>query len=479
MSASSEITVWDAVRLSAAIKDREVSCVEVMSAFLDRIERLNPAVNAIVSLVDGDDLLAAARCCDDELARGEYRGWLHGFPHAVKDLADAAGLPTTLGSPLYASQVAAADAQHIARLRAAGAIFIGKTNVPEAGLGSHSYNRVFGTTRNPYDTAKSAGGSSGGAAAALRMNLVPVADGSDLMGSLRNPAAFCNVIGLRPTPGLVPHATSFTEEMSCNGPMARNVQDTALLLDTMAGYHPRFPQSASARPDSFGAPLARDFTGVRVGWLGDFDGYLPTEAGLLELSEQALSSFETIGCRVERARPRFDLDALWHAWLTLRQWQVAGKWAQVYDNPDLADQLKPELVWEIESGRKLTGEDVYAASMQRAEWYQQVCTLFESFDFLVLPTAQVFPFDASLNWPTAIAGRTMDTYHRWMEIVVAGSMSGCPVINVPAGFNAAGLPIGLQIIAPRYAELDLLKIAYGYEQAACWNLNHPPAIASD
>ncbi len=478
MSAPSDITSWDAVRLSAAIKNRDVSCVEVMSDFLERIERLNPAVNAIVSLRDESELLAEARRCDDELGRGEYRGWMHGFPHAVKDLADVTGLPTTLGSPLFAGRVASADAQHISRLRAAGAIFIGKTNVPEAGLGSHSYNRVFGTTLNPYDPSKSAGGSSGGAAAALRLNLVPVADGSDLMGSLRNPAAFCNVIGMRPTPGLVPNATSFTEEMSCNGPMARNVQDTAFLLDTLAGYHPRYPQSASAHTDGFRASLARDFAEVRVGWLGDFDGYLPTEAGLLELCEQALDSFTTIGCRVERIMPRFDLDMLWHAWVTLRQWLVAGKWAPVYENPTAKNQLKPELVWEIESGRKLTGQDVYTASIQRAEWYQQVCTLFETFDYLVLPTAQVFPFDAELSWPTEIAGQPMDTYHHWMEIVVAGSMSGCPVINVPAGFSAEGLPMGLQIMAPRYAELDLLRVAHAYEQATGWNLDDLPAAVS-
>ena len=471
-----DITSLSAVGLSEVIRARRVSCREVMNAYLDRIDALNPRFNALVSLRPREVLLNEADAADRALAEGRYRGWMHGFPHAVKDLADAQGLPTTLGSTIYKDNVAATDSLHVARIRAAGAIFIGKSNVPEFGFGSQTYNPVFGATLNPYDGESTAGGSSGGAAAALALNLAPVADGSDLMGSLRNPAAFCNVIGFRPTPGRVPRAGGFAEELPCNGPMGKTVTDTARLLSTMSGYHPASPLSITENPAQFRAPLARDWRGARIGWLGDFDGYLAMEEGVLPLCEQALDGFRTLGCDVDAADLGYSMASLWQTWLVFRHSIARARGLALYQDRKLRAQMKPELIWEIEGGAALSADDVSRASAERAQWYSAVRSAFEQYDFLVLPTAQVFPFSAAKPWPKRIGGRRMDTYHRWMEVVIPGTLSGCPVANVPAGFGKHGLPMGLQIIGPRYQDFATLQIAFAYEQATGWNLRHPPPL---
>ena len=353
---------------------------------------------------------------------------------------------------------------------------VGKTNVPEFGLGSQTYNEVFGPTYCAYDGFSTAGGSSGGAASALALQIVPVADGSDLMGSLRNPGAFNNVIGFRPTPGLVPLSPGFIEQLPCNGPMGRTVRDTARLLSTMAGYDPAKPTSLYRDPSEFAKPLDRDFKGTRIGWLGDYKGYLATEPGLMPLCEKALDAFETIGCEVEQADLGYSMEKLWQTWLTFRHWLVESRSRPLYDDPEKRKLLKPEVVWEIEGSFKLRAEDISDASANRAEWYHTLRAAFEHYDYLVLPTAQVFPFDARVHWPKEINGRTMDTYHRWMEVVIGGTLSGCPVINVPAGFSAKGLPMGLQIIAPRHHDFSALQIAHAYEQATRWNLDNPPPV---
>ncbi len=465
---------WTALRLSKAIRQKEVSCKEVMAAHLSQTQSLNPKFNALVSLAEPDQLMAQAQEYDAELARGNYLGWMHGFPVAIKDLANAKGFVTSNGSPIFRDNVADDDSIHIARMKRAGAIVTGKSNVPEFGLGSQSYNTVFGTTKNAYDGKSTAGGSSGGAAAALALRLQPVADGSDFMGSLRNPAAYNNVIGFRPTPGLVPLSRSFIEELPCNGPMARNVSDTARLLATMAGFDARSPTSLPIDSSQFEQPLDRDFKGTRIGWLGDFSGYLAMQEGVLELSEKALSNFETVGATVENASVNFSMAELWQIWLVFRHWLNRGRMGELFENEKLRRQLKPEAVWEAQGAADLSALDVYAASAGRARWYAAVQSAFQRYDFLVLPTAQVFPFDADIHWPTSIAGRSMDTYHRWMEVVIPGTLAGCPVINVPAGFGANGLPMGLQIIGPRYQDFSVLQIAYAYEQAARWNLDVLP-----
>jgi amidase len=467
---------FSALALSERIRTREIRCVELMAATLDRVNKLNPTYNALVSLASEDHCMARAKEADAALDRGEHWGWMHGFPHAVKDLSHAQGFPTSKGSPLYRGDIATHDDILVERLRQAGALIIGKSNVPEFGLGSHSYNTVFGTTVNPYNPQKSAGGSSGGAAAALALDLVPCADGSDLMGSLRNPAAFNNVIGFRPTPGMVPLSPLFMEELPCNGPMGKTVSDTARLLATLAGPDPRAPSALPIDPTIFTQPLGASMVGKRIGWLGDLQGHLAFEPGLMDVYTAALAHFETLGCEVEDAVLPFSMDSLWETWLTFRHWIVRGLRANDYNDPQRRALLKPECVWEVEGGLKLTADDVFHASRSRADFYKSILQLFNNYDFLVLPAAQVFPFDASMSWPKIINGRNMDTYHRWMEVTVPGTLSGCPIAAVPAGFGNNGLPCGLQIIGPRYRDFETLQMAYAYEQAARYNLDIRPGV---
>lgn len=472
-----EAVTWDALTLSRRIHARDVSCREVMAAYLAHIETHNPAVNAIVSLRDRDELLDEADARDRQLARGESMGWLHGVPQAIKDLSATAGHRTTMGSPLFAEHVPTADSIMVERIRRDGAIIIGRTNVPEFGLGSHTYNPVFGATGNAYDPRCSAGGSSGGAATALAMRLLPVADGSDMMGSLRNPAAFNNVYGLRPSFGRVPFGPTpevFGHQLATEGPMARTVADLARMLATQAGPDPRVPLSIDEDPAVFAGGLDRDLKGARIGWLGDWQGYLPMEPGILPLCERALGTFRDLGCEVEDLVPGFDPAQLWQCWLTLRHWGVAGLLQAYHADPAKRRQLKPEACWEIEGGLALSATDVHGANTIRSAWYATLLALFARYDFLALPTAQVFPFPLEVDWPTQIADRRMDTYHRWMEVVVPGSLSGCPVISIPAGFSESGLPMGIQIIGPRQADLSVLQLARGYERAAGSDLGRLP-----
>ena len=455
-----------ATQLSGAIAARRVSCGEVMTAYLDRIERLNPVYNAIVALVDRDQLMAQAKAADRELDRGLHRGWLHGIPMAVKDLAHVKGLVTSFGFRGLADAVAGEDSLFVARLRQAGAIFIGKTNTPEFGLGSQTYNHLHGTTGNAYNPKLSAGGSSGGAAVALATHMLPLADGSDLMGSLRNPAAYNNILGFRPSQGRVPHddADLFLSQLATEGPMGRTVEDTARLLETMSGHEPRFPLS---RIDEFSAdphPLATELSGLRLAYLGDYEGYLATEPGLLELCDAAMQPLLDAGVFIEKTTPPFSMAELWDTWLTLRHWTVCGKLKPFYDDREARELLKPEAIWEIEGGLGLTGLELTRATRSRSAWYRALLTLFERFDFLVLPSAQVFPFEAEVRWPKEVGGRAMDTYHRWMEVSIGGTLAGCPVVNVPAGFDSRGRAMGLQVMGRPGDDLSSLQFAEGYCQ---------------
>ena len=479
MTAGGGIVALEAVALAGAIRKRDVSCREVMEAYLAQIDLMNPKVNAIVSLRDRDGLLTQADERDRELAHSRYRGWMHGFPQAPKDLASTAGIPTTLGSPIFRDNVPVVDAIAVERMRKAGAILIGKTNTPEFGLGSHTYNTVFGTTLNAYDQSRSAGGSSGGAAVALALDMLPVADGSDMMGSLRNPAAYNGVFGFRPSIGRVPSGPApelFYQQLACEGPMGRTVTDLAMLLSVQAGHDPRAPLSLDEDPSQFAEPLKRDVKGTRIGWLGDFGGYLPMEAGVMEVCGAALEVLSDIGCAVEEAVPGFALERAWRAWLVLRGFIVTGALGPLYANPRHRATMKPEAVWEVENGLALTAADVWQASTERSAFYQALRVLFERYDFLVLPSAQVFPFDAARHWPEAIGERRMDTYHRWMEVVVPASLAGLPAISVPAGFGEAGLPMGLQIIGPPRGDLSVLRIAYAYDEATQWRGKRRPAL---
>ncbi len=472
-----DILEMDAVSLSRAIRARELSSLELMTAALDRIEALNPAFNAIVALRDREQLLAEAREKDDQAAAGRILGPLHGFPIAVKDLSAVKGLPMTMGSPVLKDFVADADSTFVERLRAAGALFIGKTNTPEFGLGSQTYNPVHGATGNAYDATLTAGGSSGGAAVALALRMLPLADGSDYGGSLRNPAGWNNVYGFRPSFGRVPGdgRDAWLPSMGVAGPMARIPADLALLLSVMAGYDEREPLSILGDGAIFAGALDSDLRGKRIAWLGDYGGALPCETGILELCERALKTFESLGCLVEPARPDMALEDVWRAWVTLRHWQVGTNLLPFYSAPRMRALMKPEAIWEVERGLALSAFDVSAASAVRTRWHQTLLGFFQRYDFFVLPTAQLFPFALETPWPREVAGRRMESYHEWMKCVVPATMSGGPALAAPAGFNNQGLPIGIQIVGRNRAELDCLRLAYAYDKETSWTRRRPPS----
>jgi amidase len=476
----SNIVAMDGVSLSHAIQGKRVSCVEVMGAYLDHIETLNPTVNAIVSLQDRGDLLAQAKTRDDQISAGTIRGWMHGFPHAVKDLTATKGIRTTQGSRIFKDFVPTADAIMVERLKAAGAIIIGKTNTPEFGLGSNTYNDVFGRTLNAYDQSKTAGGSSGGAGVALALRMLPVADGSDHGGSLRNPAAFNNVFGFRTSYGRVPSqgVDMLYAWMGVQGPMARTVPDLARLLSVQAGYDPRMPLSNRQDPAAFAQDLKRDFKGARIAWSGDFGGRMPFEPGVLDLCTSALKVFETLGATVEEAWPDYPIERIFPTWLKLRAWQSGTQLKDFYNEPAKRALMKPEAQFEVESGAKLSAYEVYDASVVRTAWYQAARVFFQKYDYFILPAGQVFPFDANVDWPKTIAGKTMNTYHRWMEVMIPVTMAAAAAIAVPAGFSADGLPMGLQIMGPNHGELALLQLANAYDEATGWvGKRKPPLVA--
>ncbi|TIQ38432.1 MAG: amidase [Mesorhizobium sp.] len=467
---ASEICRLSGVELAGEIRQRHLSVREVVSAFLDRIDAVNPLVNAIVSLRERADIVAEADRADAHLAQGGAAGSLFGLPIAIKDLALTKGLRTTFGSPIFADFVPQEDDFFVERLRRAGAIIIGKTNVPEFGLGSNTYNNVFGPTLNAFDPALTAGGSSGGAAVALALDMVPVADGSDFGGSLRNPAAFNNVYGFRPSQGLVPAGPDidvFHAQMGVEGPMGRNVADIALLLDEQAGYHQRAPLSYDTH-GSFLEGLRAKTTGGRIAWLGDLGGHLPMEPSILNLCESALARFAEASFHAEALLPDVDFEALWQAFVTLRQASSGCGLKAHYDNPEKRRLLKSEAVWEVEQAIRLSAPQVHAATVRRSSWHRMLLSLFERFDLIVLPTAQVFPFEVTTHWPKEVAGRTMDSYHRWMQVSAFATLGGCPALNVPVGFDGKARPMGMQLIGRPRGDLAVLQAGAAYEATLPW-----------
>ena len=469
-----ELLERSALAQAAALESREISAEELMQAVLGRIERENPRVNAIVSLRDGERLLAEARAAD----RAPRRGWMHGLPIAIKDLANVAGLPTSMGSPLFAGQIAQSDDLMVARMRAAGAIFIGKTNTPEFGLGSHTFNPVHGATGNAYDATRSAGGSSGGAAVALACRMVALADGSDMMGSLRNPAGWNNVYGMRPSWGRVPdqpEGETFLHPLATNGPMARCPRDLAALLEVQSGPEPRRPFTLPR--EAFLRRIEADVHGRKLGWLADWGGAYAMEPGILPLIEAALRDFAAIGVEVELIAPPFDAARLWQSWLDLRAFANANRLAPLYADPARRARLKPAAIWEVETGQALTVDAVQEASLIRSQWYAGAAELFQRYDALILPSAQLWPFPVDWVHPAAINGAPLDTYHRWMEVVVPASLIGLPAISVPAGFGRNGLPMGMQLIGRHGDDLGLLQLAEAWHQATDWPNRRPPPAA--
>ena len=450
-----------ATELQTAIRRRELSCVEVMQSHLARIEAVNPLLNAIVTL-DAELGLREAAAADAALGRDAATGPLHGLPMAIKDLEDTAGMRTTYGSPIYRDHVPTADTLLVARLRRAGAIVIGKTNTPEFGAGSQTFNAVFGATRNPYDRTRTPGGSSGGAAAAVASGMTPFADGSDLGASIRNPASFCNVVGLRTSPGRVPAVPSSDawNPMGVLGPLARTVQDAALLLRAMAGPDPRAPLSLDDPPDAFVLGDGIDARGARIAWSRNL-GDLPVEPAVTAVLEDHRGALEAMGCVVEDVEP--DLTAADDAFEVLRAVGFAQAFGPMLETH--GDQLKDTVVWNTRVGLALTGADVARALGVQTEMFERMRALLERYDALALPVSQVAPFAVEQEWVTEIAGTAMGSYFEWMRSCSRITVTAHPAISLPAGFTPGGLPVGVQLVGRHRGELALLRLAAAIEHA--------------
>ena len=470
----SEICFMTATELARCLRSKELSAVEVMETHLAQIERVNPKVNAIVTPLP-ESALKEARAADESLAHGRPLGRLHGLPVAHKDLAVTKGIRTTFGSPIFRDFIPEEDALIVERLKKAGAISVGKTNTPEFGAGSQTFNQLFGETLNPYDTTKTCGGSSGGAAVALACGMVPIADGSDMGGSLRNPASFCNVVGLRPSPGRVPSWPNQAAwvDLGVEGPMARTVADVALMLGAIAGPDSRSPFSISEPGSAFSRSLERDFSAVRVAWSRDLGG-LPVDRRVTDVLEEQRRVFEELGCVVEESEP--DFGAADEVFKVLRAWSFELNFGELLDKH--RDELKETVIWNIEEGRKLSGPQLGIAQRERTELYHRVRVFLESHEFLVLPVSQVPPFDIAHRYVAEIEGIAMTTYIDWMKSCYYITVAGLPAISVPAGFTEEGLPVGAQIVGRSRDDFGVLQLAHAVEQATGFWRNRPAIVTA-
>ena len=470
----SDICFMTATEMAQRIRARELSCREVMQAHLTRIDRINPKVNAIVTRIPPEQVLAAADTADKALARGENAGPLHGLPIAHKDLVPTKDMRTTFGSRIYKDFVPDHDGLIVQRLKKAGAITIGKTNTPEFGAGSQTFNQVFGETVNPYDTNKTCGGSSGGAAVSLACGMLPLADGSDMGGSLRNPGNFCNIVGFRTSPGRVPVWPRLVAwfPISVQGPMARTVQDVALMLSTIAGPDPRSPIAIAEPGSLFTRPLDRDFKDVKIAWSQDL-GELPVDPRVTKVLESRRRVFEDLGCIVAEAQPDFsDADEIFKVW---RAWNFELQYSELLK--DHRELIKDTVIWNVEEGQKLTGPQIGKAEIKRTELYHRVREFMKTHEFLICPVNQVPPFDINQRWVKEINGVKMTTYIDWMKSCYYITVTGLPAISVPCGFTPEGLPVGMQIIGRYNDDFGVLQLAYAFEQATRMWQRHPPVPA--
>ncbi len=452
------------------MRKKKLSAREVLDAHLQRIDRVNPRVNAIVTLAP-DQALAKAKLCDEAAARGRFLGRLHGLPVAHKDLHDTKGIRTTYGSPIFKDHVPDTDTLIVQRIREAGAVTLGKTNTPEFGAGSQTFNPVFGATRNPYDLSKTCGGSSGGAAAALACGMVPIADGSDTGGSLRNPASFCGVVGFRPSPGRVPEAPggSAWSTISVAGPMARSVADCAFFLSAIAGPDERAPLSIHEDGARFARPLGRDFKGVRIAWFKDLGG-VPFDRRIRDAVNAQRQVFESLGCIAEEAEPDFEgADEAFRVLRALAFYQQHAEKAAQH-----RAQIKATVLEEVDRGAKLTGPEIARADALRSALYRRAGEFFRKYEFFILPVTQVPPFDIDLPYVTEIEGRRLGNYIDWMRSCYYISVLHNPAISVPAGFTAEGLPVGLQIAGRHHDDWGVLQMAHAFELAS--GVRRPPPI---
>lgn len=456
-----DVVFLPATEQLALLRSARISARELLDAHLERIDVVNPAINAIVTLVP-EVAHRAAAAADERHVNGEVGGLLDGLPVAHKDLTDTAGIRTTYGSPLFADHVPTENALIVDRLQGAGAVTVGKTNTPEFGAGSQTFNTVFGATVNPYDAAKTVGGSSGGAAAALASGMVPLADGSDMGGSLRNPAAFCNVVGFRVSPGRVP---SYPKEaawsfLSVEGPMARTVGDVALMLQAIAGPDRRSPISLQDDPALFASRLDVDLGALRVAWSPTLGG-LPVASDVIEVLAEVPGQMAALDWRVEEAEP--DLRHAREIFQVRRAWSFELGLGPTYDSD--RDSLKDTVRWNIEEGRRRSLADHADAARKHAALHHRVVEFFDDYDVLACPTVQVAPFPAEIEWIDHIDGTPMETYIDWMRSCSDVTIMGCPAISVPAGFTPDGLPVGVQLVGPPRNDLGLLRIAHAYEAA--------------
>jgi amidase len=450
-----------AVELAQKISSGEISAVETMEAHLAQIEKVNPQVNAIVTLLP-ERAMEEARKADEKLAKCEEVGPLHGLPVAHKDLVQTKGVRTTFGSLVFKDFTPEEDALLVERLRGAGAIMIGKTNTPEFGAGSQTFNQVFGETRNPYDLSKTCGGSSGGGAVSVACRMLPFADGSDLGGSLRNPTNFCNVVGFRPSVGRVPSwpSESGWNSFAVDGPIARTVDDTALMLSVLAGPDLRSPISLPENGSIFRQSLERNTKGVRIAWSADLGG-LPVDSRVTETLEAQRAVFEDLGCIVEEGFPDFsDADEIFK---NFRAWFYEMKLASLL--PEHRDKMKETVVWNIEAGMKLSGPELGRAEVKRTALFHRVREFMRDYDFLALPVSQVPPFPIEQEFVSEINGVQMETYLDWMRSCYFISVTGQPAISVPCGFTTDGLPVGLQLVGKPQDDLGVLQLAHAFEKA--------------
>jgi amidase len=467
-----EICFLRAKDLAGMIRQKKISSREVMQAHLKQIARVNPKVNAIVTLVPEEQLMAQALAADEAVAKGHWLGSLHGLPVGVKDLHLTKGIRTTHGSPLHANDIPQVDCLVVEREKEAGAIVIGKTNVPEWGLGSQTFNAVFGPTLNPYDLTKTCGGSTGGGAVALACGMVPLADGSDMGGSLRNPPNFCNVVGIRPSPGRVPNPPTtlgwFT--LSVDGPVARDVADCAFFLSVLAGFDRRSPISIDQSGSQFANSLGRNFKGVRVALFKDLG--LPWEPAVGDAVKAQRKVFESLGCIVEEAEPDFtDANECFLLW---RHWSTELSFGDILEAN--AGKLNEYVHWHVHEGRKLAGPQLARIEAKRTELFERMRQFMERYEFFVLPVNQVLPFDVKIHYPTEIAGVKMETYMAWMKSAYYISAVGNPAMSVPCAFSASGLPIGIQIVGRHNDDWGVLQMGYAFEQAANIGKRRPPIL---
>jgi len=472
-SSTDEICYLRAVDLAEMIRQKKLSAREVMQAHLAQIERVNPKVNAVVTLVPEDQLMARAATADEALAHGKWLGPLHGMPVAVKDLHETKGIRTTYGSPLFRDHVPQADCLLVQREKSAGAIVIGKTNVPEFGLGSQTFNPVFGASRNPYDVTKTCGGSTGGGSVAVACGMAPIADGSDMGGSLRNPPNFCSVVGIRPSPGRVPSFPSRLgwQTLSVQGPVARNVTDCAFFLSVLAGFDRESPIAIDQPGNIFAQPLGRSLKGTRVAMFRDLALPWDPQVKATVLAQRKL--FESLGCTIEEAEPDLhDADECFLAW---RHWSMELSYGDLLATK--GDQLNEYVRWHLEQGHQLTGPYLARVEAKRTALYQRMREFMEKYEFFILPVNQVVPFDVNVHYPTEIAGVKMESYMAWMKSAYFISTVGNPAISVPCGFSAEGLPIGIQIVGRHHDDWGVLQMGFAFEQAASVGRRQPPVVS--